>query len=86
VYVLATAVSNHPIASGGLTLLFGLVSLAYGVPFATNFRRCADRWAEDKTWRVFNPRTFIRIHSTAFTVIGTFMVIFGVGRLIAGHP
>ncbi|MFG1998155.1 hypothetical protein ACGFNU_03280 [Spirillospora sp. NPDC048911] len=82
------ATQTRPTAGGWTTLLFGIVFLVIGLPFATNFRGCLDRWAKDQPetpaalkklppwkWSDPDPRTTARIVTTVFAVVGPFVVV-----------
>jgi hypothetical protein len=97
--LMAETSRSRPTAGGWETLLFGLACTAIGVPFATNYRGLLDRWAEDQPevpdklkklppwkWGSPEPRTTARIVTTVFAVVGPFLIILGLARIIAGNP
>jgi hypothetical protein len=83
---LAASAHHLPVTEILLTLVWCIGALAYGLPFSTNFRGCADRWADahegHKAYRRWPARSFIRFHSTIFAVVGTFALAALTARLL----
>jgi uncharacterized membrane protein len=97
--VMVGTTQTRPTAGGWETLLFGIVLSVIGIPFATNYRGCLDRWANDVSptpatlkrlppWKWFdpNPKTTARIVTTAFAILGPLLILLGIARIAAGNP
>ncbi|MEU5989235.1 hypothetical protein ABZ806_09665 [Spirillospora sp. NPDC047418] len=79
--------AEHPSHHASLPFLFlwSTLAMAYGIPFATNLKGCADRLAEGQRSRFgTNLRAIIRVHSSIFAVLGVVTFLAALGKLILG--